>query len=546
MNSAIRLQLLIAFCCANTAAAVDYYLSPQGNDANSGQSLNASWATFAHAVPLLTPGDSLLLADGTYEQATTGLLQADCGAGTQNGTLSQPIVVRALNERQAWLKGSGASSTIKVSNCAYWNLTGLRVSSADTPGATDWPVVGVESSNHIDLRRLLVSHNNRFVNSHLVDVFLSQFVLLEDSEFYWFSRAAVSFASVDHGTIRRVYANSREYPDIDGGYACCDARRGDIGVLSWDTSSNIRIENAVSEGQTRGFQISGGASRINVAGSISLNEREGALVTRFEDGGTEPDDIHFEQFAVVFPRTVGLTFDHVKHSRCLNCSILGADPRLTVGIVTGRLGALPGVGEIEVRDTLVTNIPNGPALAFFDQMNWSATHVNAFNVDAGVYFETPGSADISFDNPNLGACTVYLPTASPMRGRGSDGGDIGANILFEYFDDGGLGAPLWNENSGAFPCGATVSGVNDRADESCFDVHTRLNVGSASCPFPDNSSHPDASLAPQQLHYSIGCGCTSSADSFVCVALLAMLSRCRRRPTTKALNREPRESGKEF
>lgn len=72
-----------------------------------------------------------------------------------------------------------------------------------------------------------------------------------------------------------------------------------------------------------------------------------------------------------------------------------------------------------------------------------------------------------------------------MKGAGTGGADIGANIVFRYDDGGTLGATrLWDPATGAFPCGATVSGINDRAGASCFDVHQRLHVGGGACKVP--------------------------------------------------------------
>jgi hypothetical protein len=45
-----------------------YYLSPVGNDQNSGISADAAWASFDRAWRDLYPGDTLVLLDGIYRQ----------------------------------------------------------------------------------------------------------------------------------------------------------------------------------------------------------------------------------------------------------------------------------------------------------------------------------------------------------------------------------------------------------------------------------------------------------------------------------------------
>ncbi len=79
---------------------------------------------------------------------------------------------------------------------------------------------------------------------------------------------------------------------------------------------------------------------------------------------------------------------------------------------------------------------------------------------------------------------MFLPTTSPMRGQGSDGGDVGASVLYRHQNGVQTWEPLWDPDSGAFPCGAVVAGVNDVPDASCFDVHLRLRVGTAGCNLP--------------------------------------------------------------
>src|SRR5258706_11999555 len=53
------------------ASITSFFLSPTGADTNPGTEAKP-WKTFAHALPLLRPGHTLVLLDGTYGAATTG------------------------------------------------------------------------------------------------------------------------------------------------------------------------------------------------------------------------------------------------------------------------------------------------------------------------------------------------------------------------------------------------------------------------------------------------------------------------------------------
>ena len=81
----------------------------------------------------------------------------------------------------------------------------------------------------------------------------------------------------------------------------------------------------------------------------------------------------------------------------------------------------------------------------------------------------------------MGSCIVFIPQSSPMKGAGKNGEDIGANILKRYEEGVLTNQSLWDADTGAFPCGAIVSGLNDVSSSSCFDVHERLNVNANGC-----------------------------------------------------------------
>src|SRR5687768_18517328 len=80
--SGILFIQLITF--AADAAGATYYLSTTGSNSNSGTS-SAPWKTFSFAVAQLQAGDTLLLKDGTYTRANSGMLSVDCRINA-NGT----------------------------------------------------------------------------------------------------------------------------------------------------------------------------------------------------------------------------------------------------------------------------------------------------------------------------------------------------------------------------------------------------------------------------------------------------------------------------
>ena len=84
-----------------------FYLSPSGSDSALGNSSTSPWKTFKFAIPKLSPGDRLILLNGTYNGWNSGYPDIRCHGNAKNGTAAKPITMKAENERQAFLKGNG-------------------------------------------------------------------------------------------------------------------------------------------------------------------------------------------------------------------------------------------------------------------------------------------------------------------------------------------------------------------------------------------------------------------------------------------------------
>jgi len=80
-------------------------------------------------------------------------------------------------------------------------------------------------------------------------------------------------------------------------------------------------------------------------------------------------------------------------------------------------------------------------------------------------------------------CAPTPPRAAPQGKRATTESNIqeAASERIAYagirpHEDGTLtSTPLWDAESGAFPCGAIVPGIND-GERSCATLHQRLNV----------------------------------------------------------------------
>ena len=133
-------------------------------------------------------------------------------------------------------------------------------------------------------------------------------------------------------------------------------------------------------------------------------------------------------------------------------------------------------------------------------------YANVYNPGSQRGWVLPDSIEVvgpmTEKNPGMGLgpsqCLLFVPTTSPMKGAGHDGEDIGANVLYRYQDGELTSQPLWNPQTGAFPCGAVVPGSpNDPSANrfqqfhqnlTCSDFHTRVHANAGGCRLPYGSA----------------------------------------------------------
>jgi len=497
-------------------------------------------------VPQLEPGDELVLLDGVYEPGGTGFFDAVCTdpysweTAANHGTESSPITVRAQNERQAWLRGDGSFFPFKVFGCSYWNFEGLRVSNGDFLAEEgEWDVkmnVYVVDSDHLELRRFLVHDVNRYYNSAGIQINSSTDVLVEESEIYFFHRHGIDAHNSERITIRRTYANARGAADIEGGFVshpCCE--EGGDEAYSYYYSSDSIMENAVSVDSENLSNVTGqdtvlgnpGGHDNQSLGNISYRDlRPGTWHSRiFETSGSVGGGGVTRDFLVIGkPETTsqllwGLT-DHLTE----NTTWVEMDYYPIMVATASSASEFVLCNELEdscdftVRDSLFLNTTS-PVFYGEDTeyVQWRVEYSNAFLEDdpeAGFgVTEVIDDAEDDYQSSleveptgmglGEGQCVVYVPEGSPMKGAGSDGGDIGAEILYRYEDGVLTDEPLWDVETGAFPCGVIVEGVNDVAGDSCFDIHEQINVNSNGCTLP-YSEPPPADLVASDLSVSAG------------------------------------------
>jgi hypothetical protein len=341
------------------AAGATYYISPSGSDSSSG-STSSPWRTFGSALPRLRAGDSLLLKDGTYTLFTTGMITINCAIHA-NGTPSNPITVRAENERRAFLSSNGLMRPISVVNCSSWDISGIYVRSDDAVIGGIGGLIGIYYSNHITIRRMLLVHPNGCINDHVVTVFAGSNNLIEENELYDFHRHGIALEGGEMlSTVRRNYSNSRGSADLwCSPFPSWPNYRGDSSYITYPGSYNV-IENNISEGNGVGYVVEaiGNSDSNGFYGNISMNDVVGFSAVAREPGGSDyymPRNSVVQDLLVVNAASVGVSVRSTKtpDSRTFRCSVRlvsvsslmrrsGRTPATAIPVRSSRMRSLPG------------------------------------------------------------------------------------------------------------------------------------------------------------------------------------------------------------
>lgn len=115
-----------------------YYVSPTGSDGNSG-SQDYPWATITHASSIASPGDTVIVEDGTYNLPAGGSIGGSLAgdwAISSNGTSGHPITYIAQHKWQAKLvgRGTGDGSAVIGMNGGYNILENFDITGSDAAG----------------------------------------------------------------------------------------------------------------------------------------------------------------------------------------------------------------------------------------------------------------------------------------------------------------------------------------------------------------------------------------------------------------------------
>jgi hypothetical protein len=261
-----------------------FYLSPAGNDSNSGTSRTAAWATFDRAWQDLYPGDTLILLDGVYYQSLR--------PNRRNGEPGKPITVRADNDGQAIIDGEFVRTPVALRRYLpsdYYVIEGIVARNGSIPPLPQ-AVIRIESEHNI-LRRVSAYNAHTDYNTAVISLAPSAaHNLIEDCVAAGTGRKMINLYKSENNVIRRCFTYWQEWD----GRESCQAWPNGQSIQIYHGNYNI-IENSIAYGPVPQWSISiqansGNADAIGnkILGSIAINAGMNPDGTVKEWGDTRP------------------------------------------------------------------------------------------------------------------------------------------------------------------------------------------------------------------------------------------------------------------
>lgn len=500
---AIQLAILLTLCAqALPVQSATYYISPAGSDANPGTAAKP-WLTFAYAIDpaRASCGDTLVLMNGTYGDGTsTGKVNINRVVCTQGNELR----LTAQNQRQAKIVDDGSGYAVRIQDSAYLIVDGLYVRSTDNSGVgrNVGRVLEIHTSENVIVRNNLFRNPNRYNNTPSTGVYHSRKVLFEDNESYVFHRHCFTAWESSEIVVRRQYCNPRG-GRIAGGYNAVAGLGGADALISMYPCRDCIVENSIADGTTNTMYLNEMnatyGSSIPMSGSkvlgsicykcaygngIYLNARKVADLNHSPQNITIRDvaiiDFDSPSAGIRVSDGVNITLDHI--------TVLGGGSGVT-GIVADDTanGSTPTTNSITMTNILATGL-RGTGIRVTGYLTWNGDKL--FSNGNRTAFDPSGSSNWSNTSTRehgMGTCKVWIPNGAAVKGVGTGGSDIGANILYRYVNGVLTSTPLWDPRTGEFPHGAPdLDGTNRVEGQSLFDIHRRLNVNTGGCSFPRN------------------------------------------------------------
>lgn len=284
------LKYVWIFLCLGSSmlTASDYYLSPSGNDSNSG-TLAAPWKTFAKAGSVIGAGDHLYLRSGTYAERLI--------LNGKSGTSQTPIVIRAyeteiavINGGTLTVPGGGRQGLVVLENCSHIRLENLEITNYVTTSNSNTPIgIQIEGSGSgVTVKNCKVHHiwqssTNAAANGFGISVYGTAMtpidgLLLDGNEIYDLRTGQSESVVINGNVINFTVSNNHVH----------DCNNIGIDFIGYEGSAPAEVDRA-RNGVCQDNLVHGIDSRFNpgYGGNFVSGGGDGSAAGIYVDGGTD-------------------------------------------------------------------------------------------------------------------------------------------------------------------------------------------------------------------------------------------------------------------
>ena len=450
LRSSIHRLAAIAFLSLSSLPAATFFVSPAGDDSNSGRTEPSAWKSFSRAFNAMAPGDELVLLEGTYsETAGTGYISylGENSAQPPSGA-SLAAVTRVHARRPGTVKIIGALWLGRsFEKCSYVSIEGITFEGGGALYNTSFVTIRQSGFHDVSLGSDAVfgigTNDGEWGNTNN---------LVEDVWIWGRNRAIASNYRADNNVWRRVVVRG----DGCGSGQCTGSGNPNVGITVYD-SANVSLQNVLVVDRI----LAGGTSYADFAtaqhtsgrafgnnewlGTISLNSEDSCYI--FEADETSLKNPAWRLHDVIGWNCTSTGFNASGEADSATELLNGTF------LVRGGDGVAVRVPAEQARNTIARVIVTGTAryatnigtdYTYFDQHGQWADGLDY----AGRCVEGCKTSDPLQDgNPPSLRYPTRIEPGSLLKGAAA-GADIGANVEFRYGADGTFsGQPGYNELS---------------------------------------------------------------------------------------------------
>jgi hypothetical protein len=407
----------------SASAGNQYYVSPSGSDTNTG-TIDVPFKTIQHGITVMLPGDTLLVRQGTYNEAIKFYYKAN--STNQYFTLSNyPGEIVTIDGTEIAFS-SAQEGLVYVMKTNWVHISGLRVINSNMAGV----YIGYSDNiliDHMYTHDTVKSGISAWGSNHVTVSHNEITLACNPHPNYPQSEENISFDNVSFGLIEYNYVH--EGANINGGAGGEGINLKD-GVQDTEVAYNkVDLSRSDKHYSTRlGFGIDAWngrpTERIKIHDNIAVNDFWGFIVSS-EQGSEVHDVVVYNNLAlnnigdgtgVGFGIPVwGGTKDGWKRN-------IQFTHNTAVGNSVGFRNVSPLNENVLVSDNIFSGNKTSVQLVSGSE--------SQFNFTNNLFYGEPvfGNNTISKDPlfVNTSEFDFHLQTGSPAIGAGSDGSDLGA------------------------------------------------------------------------------------------------------------------------